>query len=65
LFIDGQKVAVGTKMSQPPNSMDTGAGLISAMSKQLGLTKGEFLNLVDCPLEKEPYIQLLRDRQRI
>ncbi len=65
LFVGEKKTAIGTKVSHGPDSMDIGSPLISAMSKQTGLSKSEFLSLVDCPLDKDRYVDLLRKKGKL
>lgn len=52
--------AVYTKVSH--SGKDVGAGLLSRMARQCKLTKSEFLELVDCDLDGDSYVQILRDR---
>lgn len=63
LFIGGKQTIVRTKVSH--NKQDIGDGLISAMSKQLFLKKKQFLDLINCPLSKEKYIKILKNKGKI
>ena len=60
---EGKKTRVFTKTSH--GNKEVGDPLISKMAKQCGLTKAEFLNLVDCPLQRVEYERLLIDRKKI
>lgn len=56
LFYD-EKLVLSTKLSH--NNKDLGNYLIKQMSVQCHLDKNEFIDLVNCPLSKEDYLQLL------
>jgi hypothetical protein len=62
---DGQKTSVWTKTSHGSSHRTLGDPLVSAMAKQCGLTKGQFNQLVECPLSREAYEQILIDTGRI
>lgn len=62
LHTDEGKTSVVTHTSHGSAKEDLGPVLISKMSKQLNLSKNEFLALVECPLSKEELVGLLRDR---
>ena len=55
----GKKTMAKTKTSHG-GGRDISDDLLSKMSRQCGLTKGDFLRLVDCPLERPGYEMLLR-----
>ena len=52
---------VKTKISHGMMGRDIGPELLGLMAKQLHLTKQQFLDLIDCPLDEEGYRQVLRD----
>jgi len=54
------KWVLSTKLSH--NSQDLDNYLIKQMSGQCHLEKGEFLDLVNCPLSKEEFIQILENK---
>lgn len=61
---DGKKTPVHTKTSHG-NTKDLGDHLIGQMSRQIGLTKAKFLDLVDCPLSREAYNEILVEQDCI
>lgn len=63
LYVDGLKTGIMTKISHGENEI--GDGLITAMSRQLKLSKNQFQDLVKCPLSKEAYKQILQDAKAI
>jgi hypothetical protein len=44
---------------------DISDDLLARMAKQCGVTKGQFLKLVDCPLTRQEYEELLRAAGRL
>lgn len=52
------KVVAKTKMSH--NDQDIGDHLISKMYKQCKISKREFFDLIECPLDEAGYVELLR-----
>jgi hypothetical protein len=65
LIVDGRKQPVFTRLSRGTSYRDYSDGLVSNVAKQIGLTKPEFLDYVDCKLELVDYLQLLRGRSII
>lgn len=57
---DNKRTSVRTKVSH--NGQDINDFLINQMKKQLHLTKDEFCDLINCPLEYEKYLELLREQ---
>jgi hypothetical protein len=57
---DGKKTTAKTKTSHSKKIKDIPDNLLSQMAKQCFLTKTEFLNLVDCPLNQEMYEDILQ-----
>lgn len=57
--LEGIMTNVFTKTSHSPKMKDISDDLLSQMAKQCHLTKHDFLKLVDCPLDREQYEQLL------
>lgn len=60
---NGKKTRVYTKTSR--NNQDIDDPLISLMSQQLHLTKRQFMDLINCPLSKEEYIKILKNKNII
>ncbi|MGL4944206.1 MAG: hypothetical protein ACRC46_13575 [Thermoguttaceae bacterium] len=58
----GGKLGVSTLMSHGMGGTAIGDNLLSLMSRQLHLSKVEFLNLVDCTLTETEYRELLTER---
>ena len=52
---------VKTKISHGMMGHDIGPELLGLMARQLHLTKKQFLELIDCPLDEDGYRQILRD----
>lgn len=59
LFYDG-KLILHTKMSHSAKDLDN--YLIKQMSHQCKLEKVDFLDLVKCPLSKEAYLEILKNK---
>lgn len=53
----GKKTIVSTKVSR--SHKDISNNLISVMSRQVGLNRREFENLIDCDLSYDDYISIL------
>ena len=52
---DGRKSRARTKTSHSPKVRDIADNLLGQMARQCLLTKPEFLNLVDCPMDRASY----------
>lgn len=63
--LQGKKTAVHTKLSRGTKYKTLSDPLIAQMAKQCKLTKGDFLELVDCPLSREDYEKKLKTRGAI
>jgi len=63
--MSGKKTSVWTKTSRGSGHKTLGDNLVSAMAKQCGLTKGQFLQLIDCPLSREELERILIESGRI
>lgn len=59
-FIFNGKFVLSTKLSH--NNQDLDNYLIKQMSVQCNLDKNDFEDLVKCPLSKEEYIQILKQK---
>lgn len=61
--VDGVKTALRTRTSQGGGELDD--YLLGQMSKQCGISKARFLQLVDCPLSQAEFEEIVRTAQRI
>ncbi len=59
LYVDG-KFVTSTKFSH--NNDDIRDPLIKLMSQQCKLSKNEFVDLANCPLSKEEYLEILKSK---
>lgn len=57
--VEGKKTMAKTKTSHG-SGRDVSDDLLSQMARQCGVTKSNFLKLVDCPLQRPEYEQLLK-----
>lgn len=62
LIYKNKKTAVFTKLSKGTHYRTIQQKLLSLMSRQLKLSNHEFLELVDCDMTGEQYIQILKER---
>ena len=62
MTIDGRKTSVFTKTSFTPKQKDIGDSLLSMMARQCQLSKDEFCRLIDCPMTRSEYEQLLKSK---
>lgn len=60
LYVDGRKTRIRTMISH--GEREIGEELIHRMASQLKLSKDEFLDLVDCRLDGDGYLRLMRER---
>jgi hypothetical protein len=60
----GKKSMAKTKTSHGAGR-DISDDLLAKMAKQCGLTKGNFLKLVDCPLTRQEYESLLKSAGKL
>lgn len=63
LFVGGKNTGIRTKISHGEKEIHD--GLLGQMAKQTKLVKKEFLELVDCPMTLERYVELLRERDHL
>jgi hypothetical protein len=61
LHLGGKKTGVRTRLSH--GETEYRENLISQVAKQLGLTKGELFNFVECTLSGDQYAKLMLDRK--
>ncbi len=55
-----EKLVLSTKLSH--NNKDLGDYLIKQMSVQCHLDKNDFINLANCPLSKEEFLEILEQK---
>lgn len=61
--LDGRYTGVKTKFSRGSNFKRLDPSLLSRIKKQLRLnTSREFRELVECPMSKDDYVQILRTK---
>lgn len=63
--LSGKKTAINTRVSHGTQYKTLGDPLLNAMSKQCQLSKKDFLNLVDCPLSREDYENMMIEKDAI
>jgi len=56
---------VRTHVSHGRGELRKGTPVFSAVARQLHLSSGELERFVSCPLSREEYLEVLRDRQVI
>lgn len=62
---DGRKSRARTKTSHSPKVRDVADNLLGQMARQCLLTRPEFLNLVDCPMDRDEYERILTTKGEI
>lgn len=62
-YVDGKRTQVFTKTSR--NDQDINDNLISMMAKQTHLSIKDFKDLINCPLSKECYKEILKNNNII
>ena len=60
--LDGQQTNITTKTSHGGRGKDIQDGLLAAMGRQCRLSRKEFIDLVDCPLSRTEFEELLKTR---
>ncbi len=63
LYVNGVRTSVQTHTSH--NGQDINSYLFNQMKKQVHLDTNDFINLIECPLSKEKYIEILKDKNII
>lgn len=64
LSLAGKKARASTKTSYG-KGFDIDDNLLGQMARQCGLTKKQFLDLLDCPLSREEYEKLLQQSGKL
>lgn len=65
LYVDGKYTGIYTKTSRGKGYKTLGNDLVSAMAKQVKLSKPQFVELVSCTLSREEYLNLLREQDAL
>lgn len=65
LYVDGRKTPVNTKVSTGTSYRTLGAPLVSAMARQVRLSSAEFSAYVQCSLDHDAYVELMRSRGHV
>lgn len=63
--LDGKKSRDNTKTSHSPKEKSLGAARVGQMAKQCGLNAAEFADLIECPMDRDAYERLLKERRRV
>lgn len=61
----GERTRVWTKTSHGRGGADIDRGLVKRMAHQCKLTADEFRDLVECPMSRSEYEQLLREMGKV
>lgn len=59
---DNKKTSSKTKTSHTQKEKTLGSGRIGQMAKQCGINTDEFIDLVQCPMTRERYEQVLQSK---
>lgn len=65
LYDGTKKTAVTTKVSRGSSHKDLSDPIVSAIARQIGLTKKELGSYVACTLSAADYLSLMRSREKI
>jgi hypothetical protein len=60
--LDGRKSRARTKTSHTQKRKDIGDNILTQMAQQCKMTKSQFLELVDCPMDRVRYEAVLAER---
>ena len=63
LYVDGRKTSIRTKLSHGKKKINQRDPVFEAIARQLKLKKQELLDLLNCPLDFDGYLSLLKDRE--
>lgn len=63
LYIEGKKQIIRTKVSH--GVREIGDNLLGTMARQIGLSRRDFLQLIDCPLSLDRYVEILRESGKL
>lgn len=62
-YSENKKTAIFTKISYGSEYKTYGQTLLSKMSKQLKLSNKELLDLIDCDISGERYLEILKNKK--
>lgn len=62
--LDGKKTVAKTKTSHG-RGFDIGDSLLGMMARQCALTRAQFLKLIECPLSRKDYEDILRQAGKL
>lgn len=62
-YDNNRKTAIFTKLSFGSDYKTYGQSLLGKMSKQLKLSNKELLDLIDCDLSGEKYLEILKNKK--
>jgi hypothetical protein len=62
MTMNGKKTRARTKTSHTAKMKDVPDNLLSEMAKRCKLTKPQFFELIDCPMTRQRYEQVLSER---
>jgi hypothetical protein len=65
ITLEGKKTTSRTKTSHTQKMKDIPDNLLSQMARQCRLSKKDFLDLIDCPLSREAYEEILKDQEEL
>ncbi len=61
MFVDGKDIGAWTYISH--GHSDIGDDLLSMMAKQLKLNKSQLIDLIECPMSKEEFLEVWDNNQ--
>jgi hypothetical protein len=64
-LLDGKKTPSATKTSHSPKEKSLDAARMGEMAKQCGLKAAEFMDLIECPMDRNTYENILKEREFI
>jgi len=65
LYVDGKRSNVFTYLSHGSGYREYGDELIDCVKDEMRITKPEFLRFIDCALNGDEYVELLKQRGKI
>lgn len=63
LYVEGKKTKIHTKISHSATEIDD--FLVKQMARQVRLDRKQFEDLIECPLSKEDYIEILKEKGEV
>lgn len=62
---EGKKSRSWTKTSHSPKEKSLSSARIKQMAQQCGLNAAEFMELIECPMDRDAYESLMKKRGRV